>query len=168
MLIVCTQDDEVRSWARNAKSGASQWGKLAEIPKGSQANADTKMAEAIAALDKSEALCFSAHGNDEEIGDEDLGGWGWKARAIAALLKSKAPAGYKGPILISACAKNVSNFSALLVVKLEEIKALNGVWVYGYNKAVDSTVPFPDPSKMDKMRDLQGTQVKYSEELAPA
>ncbi|MDN5797357.1 MAG: hypothetical protein L0H79_16595 [Intrasporangium sp.] len=163
MLVVCTRDQDLRGWAKNPESGADQWGDLVELPLGKQQHATARLETALGSLKRDEALCLSAHGSDTEIGDEGSGktDWTWTVGDIASLLKLNARNDYRGPVLISACAEAVSNFSAHLAVALEQEQALNGLWVYGYNNAVPAEISFPRPSRLDKNSELQGTQVNY-------
>lgn len=66
-----------------------------------------------------------------------------------------------GPVLVHACAENVSNFSAGLALALEEERALEGVWVYGYNRPVPADARYPRPDALSRQVDLQGTQVVF-------
>lgn len=162
MLIVCTKDPVVVRAAQDPQSGAGRWGALVIIdPRYNQAQATAAFERSLRGLD--EPLCISAHGNDEEIGDEGTGAgdWGWSRRQVALMLQDRLPARYAGPILIHACAESVSNFSAGLAYELGRVQALNGVWVYGYNRALPSDAGFPDPGNLDRNRELQGTQVRY-------
>lgn len=168
MLIVCTKDPNIIAWTQDTQSGANQWGKIIVIDVFfNQVLATQALADALQQLKKNEPLCLSAHGNDDEIGDEGSGpnDWSWNRSDIATLLRNNAPQEYSGPILISACADKVSNFSGGLAVELQKIKALNGVWIYGYNKPVGIAQKYPGPNNLAKQVDLQGTQVNYSLDL---
>lgn len=162
MLIVCTRDLTVVQTAQSGASGANAWGALHVVPAvASQLQATQAIAAAIAQLGANEPLCFSAHGNDAEIGDDGSGpnDWSWTRAQIAMLLIQNAPAHYAGPILIHACAQDVSNFAAGLAVALGSIPALVGVWIYGYNRSVPSNGGFPAPNTLARQADLQGSQV---------
>jgi len=164
MLIVCTKDPVVVGAAQAQRSGAGSWGNLVIIdPRFNQAQATTVIQGALSKAGDAEPVCFSAHGNDNEIGDAGTGrnDWGWSRERLAWNLSTAMPRRFSGPILIHACAKNVSNFSAGLAVALDHIRALNGVWIYGYQRAVPSTAGFPDPRYLDRSRELYATQVSY-------
>lgn len=163
MIIVCTHDPTIISWARNRESGATAWHATAILPAGaSRRDATTTLANTLGALNfnTNEPLCLDAHGNDTEIGDAENGpnDWVWSIQQLARLLQDNAP-NYRGPILIKACAKHVVNFSAGLAVELGKRGALRGVTIYGYNTAISCKQSFPDPGKLDKQVDLQGTIV---------
>jgi hypothetical protein len=162
MLIVCTKDPVIVRTAQDPRSGADQWGTLVII------NPRFNQAQATAAIDaalrgRNEPVCFSAHGNDDEIGDagSGAGDWSWNRTELALILQNACPNRFAGPILIHACAETVSNFSAGLVVALEDIRALAGTWIYGYQRAVPSDAGFPNPATLDRNRELYGTQVRY-------
>lgn len=159
MLVVCTQDDDIREAVEEHGSGADAWGEVVLLPKGSRAVAERALVAALATARG--PVCLSAHGNDEEIGDEGNGAddWGWNRRQVARLL-ARVP-GPVGPVLVHACAENVSNFSAGLALALEEERALEGVWVYGYNRPVPATAGYPPPDALSRQVDLQGTQVVF-------
>lgn len=158
MLIVCTQDPVIRDTAASPAKGGPAWAPVELLPLGGQVAADIAFAEALRELPAGQALCLSAHGNDREIGDaEDE--WTWTAADVAALLHENVAANWTGPILIHACAKNVSNFSARLARALGEIAAFPGRWCYGYNRPVPSDARFPPPVGLERRVDLQGTQV---------
>ncbi len=108
MLVVCTQDDDIREAVEEHGSGADAWGEVVLLPKGSRAAAERALVAALATARG--PVCLSAHGNDEEIGDEGNGAddWGWGRRQVARLL-ARVP-GPVGPVLVHACAENVSNF----------------------------------------------------------
>jgi hypothetical protein len=166
MIIVCTKDPNIVAWTQDTtQSGSPLWTRIFVLD-GSfdQRQANRAFAAALGLLGKNEPLCLSAHGNDYEIGDagSSVGDWSWSRADVASLLATSAPQGYAGPILIRACANTVSNFSAGLAVALQNIPALNGAWVYGYNLAVEITRQYPDPSKLATQKDLQPTQVVYS------
>lgn len=162
MLIVCTKDPTIVDWTNNSESGAQNWGDIIILDaKSSQVDATKQLKAALKKLD--DPLCLSAHGSDTEIGDEGSGGkyWTWSCSQIASYLGSQVPGSYQGPILIHACAKNVSNFSARLAVALENQRALNGAWIYGYNTAIGSDQRYPEPRLLDSQADLQPTVVNY-------
>lgn len=166
MLIVCTKHQTIVQTAQNPASGAPSWGQLIVINAAlNQAMATQSLVHALGQLGPNEALCFSAHGNDNEIGDADGGSndWGWTRMDIANLLAQNAPPHYAGPILIHACAQNVSNFSAGLAVALQTLRNLNGVWIYGYNRPVAATASFPNPATMGQSVELQGTHVHFAQ-----
>jgi len=165
MLIVCTKDPTIVQTAQNPASGSPTWGQLIVINVAlNQAMATQSLIHALGQLGPNEALCFSAHGNDNEIGDAGGGvnDWGWTRADIATLLAHHAPMHYVGPILVHACAQNVSNFSAGLAVALQHLQSLNGVWIYGYNRPVAAAAPFPDPARMGQNVELQGTHVHFA------
>ncbi len=159
MLVVCTQDDDIREAVERHGSGADAWGEVVLLPKGSRAAAERALVAVLATARG--PVCLSAHGNDEEIGDEGNGAddWGWSRRQVARLL-ARVP-GRVGPVLVHACAENVSNFSAGLALALQEERALEGVWVYGYNRPVPATADYPRPDALSRQVDLQGTQVVF-------
>jgi len=159
MLIVCTQDPNIINWTKNVASQSGLWSPIEVLPTGaSQDQANAALSAAVGRLHPADALCLSAHGNDEEIGDES-GGWSFSYDTVARLLLESAPKGYQGPILIHACAKQVANFAARLAVALEKLRALSGVWIYGYQKAVDVQSRYPNPQTLDKNRELYATRV---------
>jgi hypothetical protein len=163
MLIVCTKDPIIVQTAQDPRSGSGMWGTLVILdPRFNQAQATAAMTDALRGS-PNEPLCFSAHGNDDEIGDEGSGSndWSWSRAKLALILQDALLRGFCGPILIHACAQRVSNFSAGLAVALERIRALNGVWIYGYQKPVPVRAGFPHPYKMDRNVELYGSQVKY-------
>ncbi|MBV9772327.1 MAG: hypothetical protein JO040_00155 [Gemmatimonadetes bacterium] len=123
----------------------------------SQQEATLVLTQTLKRLGATEPLCFSAHGNDLEIGDAD-DHWTWTYGDIAGMLENGTP-GYKGSILIHACASQIVNFSSNLAVALENLSALNGTWAYGYNRPLASNAAFPPPDKLAQQVDLQGTQV---------
>lgn len=164
MLIVCTKDPTIVRTAQDPRSGSPMWGTLVILdPRFNQAQATAQMQAALRAVGRTEPVCFSAHGNDDEIGDAGSGpgDWGWSRDQIALMLQDAMPPGFAGPILIHACAESVSNFSAGLAVALERIRALNGVWIYGYQRAVPASAGYPDPRTLDRNVELYGTQVNY-------
>jgi hypothetical protein len=160
MIIVCTKDADIRKWAENPGSGGSKWGSVVVIPPAkSQDEATAFLQQTIAGLDPAEAVCLTAHGNNDEIGDEQIGPghWGWGYEALAVILATTPKR--TGPLLIRACATKVVNFSAQLAGSLRQMNAQKGLWCYGYRIAVDVTDHYPAPASLDKNVDLQGTQV---------
>lgn len=158
MLIVCTQDPDIRNAATNPAKGGQAWAPVELLPTGIQP--DARFAEILRNLPVSQPLCLSAHGNDKEIGDE-VGGWSWSTRRIALLLAKNVNLTWGGPILIHACAKTVSNFSAGLAVALQEVPCFRGLWCFGFNQAIDSNAGFPPPVGMERSPLLQGAEVRY-------
>lgn len=164
MIIVCTKDGAVVNWTNNNQSGANLWGNAFAInPMANQDQATQMLCNALAFLGLNEPLCLTAHGNDIEMGDPGNGpyDWTWNVNLIAGCLAVSVPAGYTGPILIRICANQITNFSARLAVSLQNGQALNGVWIYGYNRAVPMQQAFPNPANLANQVDLQGTQVVY-------
>ena len=163
MLIVCTQDAAIINWTQQAASNSVLWGNVQYLAVGqTQVQATNQLAGFLANLSNNEPLCLSAHGNDTEIGDAGTGpnDWGWTTNAIAGLLQANA-ANNQGPMLMRVCCETVANFSAGLAVALENIQALNLVWIYGYNRPVPITQVYPAPGNLGNQVDLQGTQVHY-------
>lgn len=115
----------------------------------------------IAKVGATEPLAVTGHGNDNEIGDEgnDPADWLWSVNDFANLLAG-LPSHYNAPILLEVCSDTLANFAAHVAVRLGAIGKLTGTWLYGYNKAVDVTHPFPDPAKLNKNAELQATQVR--------
>lgn len=159
MLIVCTQDQAVREAAEDPGKGGGAWAPIHLMPPGGQPAATVNFRARLAELGENDPLCLSAHGNNNEIGDAGVQGWGWSDREIAELLRDNVVATWKGPILIHACADAIVNFSANLAVRLGGMGVFNGVWCYGYNRAVPSGQGFPAPGTLAAQADLQGTQV---------
>lgn len=159
MLIVCTTDPIIVDAARTSESSVP-WKPLYVVDGSlSQAEATIALAQTLQQLRDAEPLCLSAHGNNNEIGDAD-DRWGWTYADVAELLERNVPA-YKGSILIHACATQIVNFASNLAVELENRKALNGTWIYGYNRALPSSAGFPPPDRLASQADLQGSQVLY-------
>src|SRR5690349_518312 len=97
MLIVCTKDPTIVATALNPVSGSGQWAAVVVLNAAfTQAQATNAIAQNLALLGPAEPLCFSAHGNDTDIGDAGSGpnDWGWSRQQIATLLQQNAPAGY--------------------------------------------------------------------------
>ena len=159
MLIICTQDQQIVNHANSGNSGAAAWGPVHFLTAGqAQAAADMQLAGFLAQLDQGEALCLSAHGNDGEIGDSSAADWGWDVAAIANLLAANPPVGWLGPVLISACANTVGNFSARLALALP-IPAREGIWCYGYNRGTSTNGTYPSPDVLASQADIQATRV---------
>jgi hypothetical protein len=158
MLIVCTQDQIIRTTADDPNSGSPAWAPVILLNEGSQPSATAQFEGGLRALTIGSPLALSAHGNDCEIGDADLEGWGWSVRDVARMLDRCAPDGWLGPLLIHACATTIVNFSARLAVRLGDSR-FRGMWCYGYNRPLGSTAGFPPPSSLGDQADLQGTQV---------
>ncbi|WP_265520313.1 hypothetical protein [Oerskovia flava] len=160
MLIVCTQDTRIRTSTADPSSGSSAWGDVVELPVGAQVHADQGFAHALAGL--TDPLCLSAHGNDTELGDADSRpqDWEWSVDQIGDLL-TRVPPGYADPILVHACAEQISNFAARLALALAQRRVLDGVWVYGYNRPVPADASYPPPVGLERRADLQWTQVTF-------
>lgn len=162
MLIICTIDPDIVRHAQQPNSGADRWSRLLILdPSSTQQQATASLAAALRSLGSQEPLCLSAHGNDFEIGGSGHDGdnWGWSRETIADLLRQNAPVNYSGPVLIRACAEHVSNFSAGLAVQLQMSGALNGIWIYGFNRPLPVDATYPRPELMGQSVELQGTQV---------
>jgi hypothetical protein len=156
MLIVATQDPNMRAYCQRAESQAAAWGRLLPIDAGlTQGEADNQIRAYLHALNAGEDLCIMAHGNNEEIGDSENGAkdWGWTYKRLARLLATEVQV-TPGKVLIETCAENVSNFATRVVTRLEgnwiNIGHLNGVEVYGYSTAVGATRPIPTPAQLTK------------------
>lgn len=163
MLIVITRDQDIMDWANSAESKSAAWAPVKQLSAGTQSEANSQLQRYLSLVKSSEPLCITGHGNDEEVGDEgsNPADWTWTHDELAQQLGAGLVGGYKGPILMEVCAESVTDFAAHLVLSLENRQVLNGVWVYGYNKSVDVTHPFPDPTKLDSNAELYGKQVIY-------
>lgn len=155
MIIVCTQDAAVR----NNTNGAAGWGVLNLLSSGGQPGATAQLGGFAARVGTNEALCLSAHGNNAEIGDAGPRGWVWNADDIARILQGALPVGYNAPILISACATNVVNFSAALAHAFRVQRWRGGLFIYGYNTALGATASYPNSANLDANVSLQPTRV---------
>ncbi len=162
MLIVITKDQSIIDWVNSEDSGAANWGAIKILSVANQGEANSQMAQLLKLVKSNEPLAITGHGNDEEVGDEGVGAadWCWTHAQLAELLGGLVP-DYKGPVLMEVCADSVSDFAAHLVVSLEKLEKLNGVWVYGYNKSIGVTHPFPTPDKLDGNAELTGKQVNF-------
>lgn len=162
MLIVCTRDRIIVNAARDPSKHADRWGDLVILnDRSSPAQATVAMSRALQGYNG--PLCFSAHGNDTDIGDEGNGvnDWGWSCNQIAALMQNALPANFRGPVLIHACADTVANFAAGLAVALENLRIFNGLWIYGYSRALPADAGYPEVATMGRNAELQGAQVRF-------
>jgi len=163
MLIVITKDESIIQWARTAASGATAWNRLAPLGSISQRAANRQLTDYLSQVGAEEPLCITGHGNDKEVGDEgdNARDWTWTHRELAELLGLGLPVDYRGPILMEVCANTVTDFAAHLVVSLEKLRKLNGVWIYGYNKSVSVRHKFPAPPALKGNLELWAKQVCY-------
>ena len=159
MLIVITQDPEVRAFCQSASSNAVAWGSVFLLSVTSdQSKATAEFASALAGLTEADGLYIVAHGNDDEIGDdlEDGRTWGWTAAAIADLLAENLTV-KPGVIVFDACGGSVSTFSTKVALALEQrpsgSKKLEGASLYGRNTSTSSS--FPSPKQVATSVDLQ-------------
>lgn len=160
MLIVCTQDETIRNAATDPEKGGPAWAPVILLPEGPRATAQEQFEQSLAELAEDDALCLSAHGNDQALGDAH-GGWTWSTANIAALMVANITTDWGGPVLIHACARTVANFSAGLAVAIEQHRCFDELWCYGYNRPVPSDGDYPPPAGLGDRLDLQGTQVRY-------
>ena len=161
MIIILTRDLQVAGWATTPGSNAGAWGRLVIINTGNQNAATAQLQLALSHVAPDEPLCLVGHGNDVEIGDagNDPADWSWTFDDIARLLGGRLQRNHRAPILIQSCANTVANFSAHTAVRLGELRALVGVWLYGYNRPVDVYRTLPNPDTLGRNVELQGTQV---------
>ncbi|GAB4585133.1 hypothetical protein [Nocardia sp. IFM 10818] len=85
-------------------------------------------------LEKKENLFITAHGNDEEIGDEDDTGpaLSFTPATLAGILKPIIPTGYTGDIYLSTC--NSFEFAKSLKTSLGDLTS--GSDFYGTKKSI--------------------------------
>jgi hypothetical protein len=162
MLIVLSQDPRVIEWCQSRESHADAWGELVIINAASSPVATVQLRHALRRVRPDEPLCLTGHGNDTVIGDVGDDGviiWWWTVEDIAAMFAAELSGNYAGPILIRACAKTVTNFSTRTAVRLGELRALTGVWIYGYSRAVSIWAPFIQPRGLDHNVEVHGTRV---------
>ncbi len=162
MLIVITRDKDIMNWVESSKSGSENWIRVKQLSAGTQREVTQQMVQLLKLVKTEEPLCITGHGNDTEVGDEgsDPADWTWSNDQLAQLFGGLVD-GYEGPVLMEVCADSVTDFATNLVLSLEKIKKLNGIWVYGYNKSISAYHPFPSPDKLDKNVELYAKQVKY-------
>jgi hypothetical protein len=158
MIIAATTDQGLIEAFRKIYNGS--WGQIAAIdPKLGQDKADEEMKELLSLLGPDEPLCFLAHGNDKEMGDD--GGptskWDWHHEKLAKIFVDGVPATWNQPVLFAICCNSVANYSAHVAVDLGKKKRI-GIWCYGYNRPTGYGEKIPEPQNVDKDRSLQGTQ----------
>lgn len=164
MFIVVTHDESIREWAESDESGASAWQNV-NLLSLKDRDPDKKLAELLGGVGAGEPLCISGHGNDEEIGDEENNrfDWGWDTGQLAKLLSDHLTADFQAPILIDSCGAPNKSFVAKLAIELEKLKKFKSIWIFGYDKKVDSDkkCPAPELKSLQKQIELHGVQVKY-------
>ncbi len=146
MLIICTQDETIIK----ADLKTPKWGTVTAFPPGTQPDLQTT----LSSLKNGEPLCFSAHGNDTEIGDASSSQWSWSYQQVALMIEGLLYDGIvPSVILFSACGKDIANFSARVVVEVEKLLETNEmeaptIWVYGYNDPIPANRPIPAPGDL--------------------
>lgn len=164
MYIVVTHDESIRNWAKSKDSGAEAWQNINLLGLMDQAP-DDNLKELLGKVAADEPLCISGHGNDKEIGDEKDRefDWAWDTAQLASLLGECLTAGFKAPILIDSCGAINKSFVGKLALELQELKKLKSIWIFGYQKKVDSDkkCPAPDLDALHKQADLTGVQVRF-------
>lgn len=164
MLIVIAKDQGIINWSRNPASGSGNWGTVNVLTPGNQTQATNQLDMFLGQVGQNEPLCITGHGNDAEVGDEDPSinnAWTWTADDMAVRLGNNLPDNYQAPILLDVCCESVADFSARMVISLEQIQRLNRVWIYGYNKSISVQHLIPAPQNIDRNLELYGKQVKF-------
>lgn len=159
MLIVITQDPDVRAFCQSMSSNAVAWGSVFLLSiNPDQSKVTSELASALAGLTEGDGLYIVAHGNDDEIGDdlEDGRTWGWTAAAIADLLAENLTV-KPGVVVFDACGGYVTNFSTKVALALQErlggSRKLRGASLYGRSTSTSSS--FPNPKQVATSVDLQ-------------
>jgi len=151
MIIVLTQDKAIKKWCQSLDSNSENWEDLWFIESGSAPTATVLLNRYLKKVTHDEPLCITGHGNDNEIGDQNVSGpesWSWSPEELAVYLNQCLPSNYNAPILLEVCSDSVTNFASKLAMNLAKYER-TGLWVYGYIKAVSIKHPFPNPLKLD-------------------
>lgn len=165
MLIVCTRDQNVIAPALQVLG----WGAVRVVPTTtpilSQAAATTALQGFIALVGPAEDICFSAHGNDTDIGGHGAPNsqghitdpWGWTAAEIAGMLDALIQQnGWHGHALFHVCCESVANFSAGVAVELGNL-GRGGIACYGYNRSLPTSEGVPQTNQLEQNISLQKT-----------
>jgi hypothetical protein len=150
MLIVLTQDQDIINGVLSPNSNAQSWAPVNFLQEGGNPTASVALKALLKKLGANEDLCITGHGNDNEIGDENLSGmqsWTWSVMQLANLLQVNLPDGYKGRIVLEVCAKTANSFASKLAYQLGQMGRV-GLYIYGYTTGINITKPFPNPVTM--------------------
>lgn len=134
MILVMTHDPEVFEGAMDSKE---DWNDTLVLW------LEENYLQKLQDIDDAEDLCITAHGNDQEIGDEENGpdDWGFSVAFIANMLVNNLPNGYRGNVFISACMNTISNFSVRVRLLLDQNRALMNTSIVGNNRPVGMRIP---------------------------
>ncbi len=154
MLIVLTQDQRIKDGVSSPRSNAQSWAPVIFLEEGGNPAASVKLKYLLKQLGVNENLCITGHGNDDEIGDENLSGmmsWTWKVIELADLLATNLPIGYTGKIVLEVCADSANSFAKKLAALLGQMGRA-GLSVYGYTTGINISKPFPNPVTMEGLQ----------------
>ena len=172
MLIVITKDPSIVNYRQQGVGGEAAWGTLYVINAAhDQHNANQQLIGLLNNLQANEPLCIIGHGNDTEIGGEDVGNdnWTWTAQEIAFLLNTELGA-QPGPILIEVCSDDPHDTDKFQVVgfgtevqkefaSMQLSNRLTGATIYSYNTSILKKHTLPAPATIGKSVELQGSKL---------
>ena len=172
MLIVICKDSVIVNFRKKESANEDLWGPVHVLNSGnSQKKATQELISLLNTVTADEPLCIVGHGNDTECGGEGVNGddWGWTADEMAQLLNTELTA-KPGPILFEVCSDDPEKIKKMQVIgfgtevqrafgRLTPSKFLKYAWVYSYNTSIECEHTLPDPSKIDKSRELQASKL---------
>jgi len=150
MLIVITTDQDIVHGISQPASNAQSWAPVNFLNPGGNPGATVKLKAMILNVKINEDLCITGHGNDDEIGDENLNGkqsWTWSVDDMANILNDALPKNFYGKIVMEVCSDSANNFASKLAVALGRLGRI-GLEIYGYTTGINITKPFPSPNNL--------------------
>jgi len=172
MLIVITKDPVIVNFRQQAGAGEAAWGPIHVINAAhDQQHATAQLIGLLRTVGNGEPLAIVGHGSDTECGGSLHGNdtWTWTAQELANLLNTELSA-KPGPILLEVCSDDPEDTDKFEVVgfgtevqkefgQMQVSNHLKGVTVYSYNTHIKKKHTLPDPAKISKSAELQGSKL---------
>jgi hypothetical protein len=94
-----------------------------------------------------QTIIVSAHGNNQEIGDANDGGWSYSPSQFIDTIQGVMGVGAEpSKLYISACAVRLAEYAAKVRIEAEKRGIWNNTQIFGNHDAVPMDVPSPPPN----------------------
>jgi hypothetical protein len=172
MLIVITKDPTIVNYYQTGASNSGAWGNVYVLNAAhNQDQANLQLIGLLGQLQPNEPLCFAGHGDDKEVGGENVGTdtWTWNSENMASLLNTELGSKPR-VVLFEVCSNDpgevrksqVEGFVTNVAHSFRSMQVSNrmsGVWIYGYHASIDARHTLPNPDTIGKDVQAQGSRI---------
>lgn len=143
-IIVASSDEDIKKEADSSARDPNNYWYQSSILYLSRTKESIKALKDALENSSIDNMVFIAHGNSNEIGNSHPNiHYDFSPQQFADVLTNVIPEHYaEGDVYLSSCDESVANFGTKVCLSLKNT-ALNHLWVYGTNKAVEGSIDGP-------------------------